>query len=217
MTTVWVIMPTYDERECIATAVNEGRRALASCPPSVHGEVLVVDDASPDGTGDLADQLAREHENVRVLHRARKGGLAPAPDLTRRRPLGRHDPRSAGDRPHGRLGVDLADEQSTYALAMSRLLVLAWPGFDLPAGVSARRLPLAQWALPLIATGYFCCVRTAVGPPVRRAEVVRCRGQAGRSVWSLQRPGIARSRRSPLGHTQRLRSTLIPRRSTVGH
>jgi dolichol-phosphate mannosyltransferase len=40
--------------------------------------VLIVDDNSPDGTGDLADRLAAEHGPVRVLHRPAKGGLGPA-------------------------------------------------------------------------------------------------------------------------------------------
>jgi dolichol-phosphate mannosyltransferase len=44
-----------------------------------HGvEVLVIDDNSPDGTGELADRLAREHAHVEVLHRPRKEGLGPA-------------------------------------------------------------------------------------------------------------------------------------------
>ena len=78
MTTAWVVLPTYNERENLPTVVALARAALASCDPPVDGTVLVVDDASPDGTGELADQLAREHDDVRVLHRARKGGLGGA-------------------------------------------------------------------------------------------------------------------------------------------
>ena len=78
MTAAWVILPTYNERENLPIVVARIRAALDGCRPSVDGTVLVVDDASPDGTGELADQLAREHACVRVLHRARKDGLAGA-------------------------------------------------------------------------------------------------------------------------------------------
>ena len=78
MTSVWVVLPTYDERENLPAVVALARAALANCDPPVDGTVLVVDDASPDGTGELADQLAREHADVRVHHRPGKGGLGGA-------------------------------------------------------------------------------------------------------------------------------------------
>ena len=78
MTSVWVVLPTYDERENLADVVAHTQAALATCDPPVIGTILVVDDASPDGTGELANRLAREHEDVRVLHRERKGGLGGA-------------------------------------------------------------------------------------------------------------------------------------------
>jgi dolichol-phosphate mannosyltransferase len=78
MTTAWVILPTFNERENLAHVVARSRAALATCVPPVDGTVLVVDDASPDGTGELADQLAREHRDVCVLHRTRKDGLGGA-------------------------------------------------------------------------------------------------------------------------------------------
>ena len=63
-------MPTYNERENLERMV----RALGD-----HGvSVLVIDDNSPDGTGELADRLARELDYVEVLHRPRKEGLGPA-------------------------------------------------------------------------------------------------------------------------------------------
>ena len=65
-----VCLPTYNERETLEAMV----RALEP-----HGvRVLVIDDNSPDGTGEIADRLAGEHEFVSVLHRARKEGLGPA-------------------------------------------------------------------------------------------------------------------------------------------
>jgi dolichol-phosphate mannosyltransferase len=78
MTRAWVVLPTYDERENLAAVVGGIRAALATCDPPVAGTVLIVDDGSPDGTGELADELARAHADVRVLHRERKSGLGGA-------------------------------------------------------------------------------------------------------------------------------------------
>ena len=65
-----VCLPTYNERENVERMV----RVLGE-----HGvSVLVIDDNSPDGTGELADGLARELAHVEVLHRERKEGLGPA-------------------------------------------------------------------------------------------------------------------------------------------
>ncbi|HEY6671240.1 MAG TPA: polyprenol monophosphomannose synthase [Solirubrobacterales bacterium] len=69
----WVILPTYDEAENLERIVGA---VLEQLPPSAT--VLVVDDNSPDGTGEIADRLAHSNESVRVLHRARKEGLGPA-------------------------------------------------------------------------------------------------------------------------------------------
>jgi dolichol-phosphate mannosyltransferase len=73
MTSALVVVPTYDERENLPIVVA---RSLAATPDEVH--LLVVDDASPDGTGALADELAARHPRLHVLHRARKQGLGPA-------------------------------------------------------------------------------------------------------------------------------------------
>lgn len=67
-----VIIPTYNERENIEPIVA---RVHAACP-AVH--VLVVDDASPDGTGKIANALAEADERIHVLHRAGKAGLGAA-------------------------------------------------------------------------------------------------------------------------------------------
>ncbi|MEN3342520.1 MAG: dolichol-phosphate mannosyltransferase [Actinomycetota bacterium] len=65
-----VCLPTYNERE------NLEPMLLALAPLDVR--VLVIDDNSPDGTGEIADRLARELDFVSVLHRPRKEGLGPA-------------------------------------------------------------------------------------------------------------------------------------------
>jgi dolichol-phosphate mannosyltransferase len=67
-----VVVPTYDERQTLAELVA-GLRALP-----VDLDVLVVDDASPDGTGALADDMAARDDRLHVLHRPRKAGLGPA-------------------------------------------------------------------------------------------------------------------------------------------
>jgi dolichol-phosphate mannosyltransferase len=68
----WVVLPTYDEAENIAGISEAILRAL----PGAH--LLVVDDASPDGTGELADGLAADDPRIEVLHRAGKEGLGKA-------------------------------------------------------------------------------------------------------------------------------------------
>jgi len=69
---VLVLIPTYNERENLPLIVE---RVLASVP---RADVLVVDDGSPDGTGDIADKLAANEERVQVLHRTAKAGLGAA-------------------------------------------------------------------------------------------------------------------------------------------
>jgi dolichol-phosphate mannosyltransferase len=70
---VTVVIPTYNEYENIDALVEEVL-ALEPMP-----QVLIVDDSSPDGTGELADELAREHPGqVLVLHRTEKEGLGRA-------------------------------------------------------------------------------------------------------------------------------------------
>ena len=75
---LWVILPTYDEAENLEMAVGAILIALGEAAPDRH-RVLIVDDASPDGTGALADGLAEAHPGVvEVLHRPAKQGLGRA-------------------------------------------------------------------------------------------------------------------------------------------
>ena len=69
-----VCVPTYNERENLEPLV----RALAEVLDTTRDRVLVIDDASPDGTGELADRLAEELPWVGVLHRAAKEGIGRA-------------------------------------------------------------------------------------------------------------------------------------------
>jgi dolichol-phosphate mannosyltransferase len=68
-----VCLPTYNERENLEPMVAALLDRLGD-----EDSILVIDDGSPDGTGDLADRLAGEHERVAVLHRPTKEGLGPA-------------------------------------------------------------------------------------------------------------------------------------------
>jgi len=69
---VWIALPTYNEREnlepLLAAVLNQLPEA----------RVLVIDDGSPDGTGDLADRLARADRRIEVMHRVSKEGLGEA-------------------------------------------------------------------------------------------------------------------------------------------
>ncbi|WP_206447319.1 polyprenol monophosphomannose synthase [Agrococcus sp. KRD186] len=69
---VVVLVPTYNEREALPVTMH----GLLQAAPTV--EVLVIDDASPDGTGELADAIAAADPRVSVLHRPAKAGLGAA-------------------------------------------------------------------------------------------------------------------------------------------
>jgi dolichol-phosphate mannosyltransferase len=69
----WLVLPTYNEAANIAAIVEAARAQLPA-----DARILVVDDNSPDGTGEIADRLAAADPAVEVLHRAGKEGLGPA-------------------------------------------------------------------------------------------------------------------------------------------
>ena len=67
-------LPTYNERENLEAMID----ALGDVLDTDRDRVLVIDDGSPDGTGEIADRLAAEHPWVSVLHRETKEGIGPA-------------------------------------------------------------------------------------------------------------------------------------------
>jgi dolichol-phosphate mannosyltransferase len=67
-------LPTYNERENLEEMIE----ALAGVLDTSQDAVLVIDDGSPDGTGEIADRLAAGHAWVSVLHRPTKEGIGPA-------------------------------------------------------------------------------------------------------------------------------------------
>jgi dolichol-phosphate mannosyltransferase len=70
---VWLVIPTYDEAANLEAIVAA---ALANLPE--RRRLLIVDDSSPDGTGEIADRLAAADDDVEVLHRPVKEGIGPA-------------------------------------------------------------------------------------------------------------------------------------------
>jgi dolichol-phosphate mannosyltransferase len=74
---VWVVIPTYNEAPTIERIVRAATAELQKLAPDRH-RILIVDDNSPDGTGAIADGLARELGVVEVLHRTAKNGLGHA-------------------------------------------------------------------------------------------------------------------------------------------
>ena len=69
----WVILPTYNEAENLERIAGAVLEQLPA-----DGRVLIVDDNSPDGNGEIADRLAADNDRIGVLHRERKEGLGPA-------------------------------------------------------------------------------------------------------------------------------------------
>ncbi|WP_237210441.1 polyprenol monophosphomannose synthase [Rothia nasimurium] len=69
---VLTVIPTYNEKENLPVVVERLRAAVPDC------DILVVDDNSPDGTGQLADSMAAEDSHINVLHRTVKDGLGGA-------------------------------------------------------------------------------------------------------------------------------------------
>ena len=70
---VWLVIPTYNEAANLEAIVAAVRGHLEP-----GGQILIVDDSSPDGTGEIADRLSAERPGVSVLHRPHKQGLGPA-------------------------------------------------------------------------------------------------------------------------------------------
>src|SRR3989440_6951949 len=69
---VLIVMPTYNERQNLEIMAGRIRESTPGA------DLLVVDDNSPDGTGDLADKLAETDQRVHVMHRTEKAGLGKA-------------------------------------------------------------------------------------------------------------------------------------------
>jgi dolichol-phosphate mannosyltransferase len=161
-----IVIPTYNERENLEELVP---RILAMDP---RFEVLVVDDGSPDGTGALADEMARRIPRVQVIHRPEKLGLGSAYRTGFRYALERgydlifemdadfsHDPASLPDFVAAIADADLVIG-SRY---LHGVTVVNWPMGRLVLSFAANRYTRLVTGLPLNdATGGFKCFRRAV-------------------------------------------------------
>ena len=130
---VIVVTPTYDEAGSLADTVAA---VFAAAP---HVDVLVVDDASPDGTGDIADGMAALDPRVTVLHRAAKEGLGRAYVAGFRVALGRgYD-----------VIVEMDADGSHPASALPSLLAALADDPGVGLAIGSRYVPgggLADWA-----------------------------------------------------------------------
>lgn len=151
-----VLLPTYDERE------NLPRTLAAIFAARSTTDVLVIDDASPDGTGALADDLARADPRIGVLHRAGKEGLGRAYLHGFRVALA--DPRAYT---HVlQMDADLSHDPRDLAA----LLAACRAGADLALGSrwvdggGARDWPLSRRLLSRVGSRY---AATVLGVPVR--------------------------------------------------
>jgi dolichol-phosphate mannosyltransferase len=74
---IWIVIPTYNEAENIGPIVRAVTAEMNTVAPGEY-QVLIVDDNSTDGTGELADGLAEEFDQLDILHRGAKDGLGRA-------------------------------------------------------------------------------------------------------------------------------------------
>jgi len=120
------VMPTYDE----AANLERVARAVLAADPRIR--LLVVDDASPDGTGAIADRLAAEDPRVAVLHRTARDGLGPAYLAGFARVLGEG----------ARVVVEMDADGSHPAAALPAMLArLDDPGDPQDLVIGSRRVP----------------------------------------------------------------------------
>jgi dolichol-phosphate mannosyltransferase len=119
----WLVLPTYNEADNLGPIVSAARQALASAAPDGY-RILIVDDASPDGTGRIADELAALHEEISVLHRPGKGGLGPAY-------LAGFDAALKGGAGHV---LEMDSDFSHDPADLARLLAAAYAGADVVLG-----------------------------------------------------------------------------------
>ncbi|MGA2006722.1 MAG: polyprenol monophosphomannose synthase [Solirubrobacteraceae bacterium] len=136
-TAAWLVMPTFNEAENIEAVVSAALAELEVCAPGAH-RVLIVDDSSPDGTGQLADGLAERIPAVEVLHRGAREGLGPAYLAGFRRAL------EAGASHVFQMDADFSHDPAD----LGRLLAAVADGADLALG--SRYVPgggVADWGL----------------------------------------------------------------------
>jgi len=147
---VTIAIPAYDEIQNLENAVREARRALAAHAAG-DGEVLVVDDGSQDGTGQLADALAAQYPDVRVVHHEANRGFSGAMTTCFRQ--------AAGDR------IFLAPADGQVAMdELGRFLDVS-ANVDIVVGVRDQRAEGLRRTLP--SRGFHLLSRVLFGIPYR--------------------------------------------------
>jgi dolichol-phosphate mannosyltransferase len=183
----WLILPTYNEAENIEAIVEAAGGVLGRAARGGF-RVLIVDDGSPDGTGELAERMAAEHDWLEVLHRAEKNGIGPAYLAGFRHAL----EQGAG------YVMEMDSDFSHDPADLARLLQAIYSGADLALGsryvpgggvrdwsllrrfVSEGGSSYARWVLGLSVrdlTGGFKCFRREVLEAIH-FDSVRSRGYA---------------------------------------
>ena len=155
----WLILPTYNEAENAESIIAAAGEVLARAAGDGY-RVLIVDDGSPDGTGRIADELARERDWLEVLHRTQKGGIGPAYLAGFRHAL----ERDAG------FVMEMDSDFSHDPADLARLLAAVHAGADLALG--SRYVPgggVSDWGLlrRLISEGGSTYARWVLGLRVR--------------------------------------------------
>jgi dolichol-phosphate mannosyltransferase len=154
---IWLVLPTYNEAENLEPFVRRILPLLTVASTEHH--VLIVDDSSPDGTGDIADRLAAELDAVHVLHRDVKDGLGRAYAAGFRRAL------AAGADLVMQMDVDFShDPESVPSLLQAAA--------DADLVIGSRYVDggaVADWGLGrrLLSRGGSWYARTVLGVPVR--------------------------------------------------
>ena len=161
---VTVVVPTYNEHE------NLPHLAVAVL---LHGyRLIIVDDNSPDGTGDLADELAITTEGFQVIHRAAKQGLGPAYGEGFRRAL----------EEGAAIVVQMDCDFSHNPVDIPRLVEVVQAGADLGLGsryIEGGATPDWPWHRRFLSRGGNIYARTLLGIPVRDAT-------GGFRAWAAQ-------------------------------
>ena len=152
---VWVVLPTYNERENLEPMAEA---ILAALP---EGSLLIVDDSSPDGTGEIADTIAARDGRVSVLHRPGKQGLGVAY---------RDGFRWVLERPDARAVVQMDADFSHDPAVLPRLLAPLMGNADLVLGT--RYMPGGHtvgwpWYRRMISRGGTLFARTVLMLPYR--------------------------------------------------
>ena len=155
----WLILPTYNEAENVQAIVAAAAKVLADAAPAGF-RILIVDDGSPDGTGELADRMAAEHDWLEVLHRTEKNGIGPAYLAGFRHAL---------DRGAGYV-MEMDSDFSHDPADLARLLQAVYDGADLALG--SRYVPgggVREWGLlrRFVSEGGSTYARVVLGLRVR--------------------------------------------------